>query len=79
MKIILQLFDNAKGILGIEDNKPDCIEKLTELTKDEPRIEVCPLMTKYPQGGERQLIYATTGKLSILRCSLLMQAVSLIM
>ena len=27
MKIILQLFDNAKGILGIEDNKPDCIEK----------------------------------------------------
>ena len=55
MKIILQLFDNAKGILGIEDNKPDCIEKLTELTKDEPRIEVCPLMTKYPQGGERQL------------------------
>lgn len=62
MKIILQLFDNAKGILGIEDNKPDCIEKLTELTKDEPRIEVCPLMTKYPQGGERQLIYATTGR-----------------
>lgn len=62
MKIILQLFDNAKGILGIEDNKKDCIEKLTELTKDEPRIEVCPLMTKYPQGGERQLIFATTGR-----------------
>lgn len=62
MKIILQLFDNAKGILGIEDNKMDCIEKLTELTKDEPKIEVCPLKTKYPQGGERQLIYATTGR-----------------
>lgn len=62
MKIILQLFDNAKGIFGIEDNKPDCIEKLKELTKDEPRIEVCPLMTKYPQGGERQLIYAVTGR-----------------
>lgn len=62
MKIILQLFDNAKGILGVEDNKPDCIEKLTELTKDEPRIEVCALQTKYPQGGERQLIYAVTGR-----------------
>lgn len=62
MKIILQLFDNAKGILGIEDNKPDCIKKLKELTKDEPRIEVCELMTKYPQGGERQLIFATTGR-----------------
>lgn len=62
MKIILQLFDNAKGVLGIEDNKPDCIEKLTELVKDEPRIEVCSLQTKYPQGGERQLIYAVTGR-----------------
>ena len=57
MKIILQLFDHAKGVLGIEDNKPDCIEKLTELVKDEPRIEVCPLQTKYPQ-----LIYAVTGR-----------------
>ena len=62
MKIILQLFDHAKGVLGIEDNKPDCIEKLTELVKDEPRIEVCPLQTKYPQGGERTLIYAVTGR-----------------
>ena len=62
MKIILRLFDNAKGIFGVEDNKPDCIEKLKELTKDEPRIEVMALKTKYPQGGERQLIYATTGR-----------------
>ena len=62
MRIILQLFDNAKGIFGIENNKPDCIEKLQELTKDEPRMEVCALETKYPQGGERQLIFATTGR-----------------
>ena len=33
-----------------------------ELTKDEPRMEVLKLQTKYPQGGERQLIYATTGR-----------------
>ena len=62
MNIILQLFDNAKGILGIENNKPEAIAKLKELTKDEPRIEVCELLTKYPQGGERQLIHATTGR-----------------
>ena len=62
MKIVLRLFDHAKGILGVEDNKTDCIQKLKELTKDEERIEVMPLKTKYPQGGERQLIYATTGR-----------------
>ena len=62
MKIILQIFDKAKGVFGVENNKPDCIAKLQELTKDEPRMEVCPLQTKYPQGGERQLIYAVTGR-----------------
>ena len=62
MKVVLKLFDNAKGIFGVEDNKPDCIAKLKELTKDEPRMEVVSLKTKYPQGGERQLIYATTGR-----------------
>ena len=62
MKVVLSLFDNAKGIFGVEDNKPDCIARLRELTKDEPRMEVMALKTKYPQGGERQLIYATTGR-----------------
>lgn len=62
MKVVLKLFDNAKGIFGVEDNKPDCIAKLKELTKDESRMEVVSLKTKYPQGGERQLIYATTGR-----------------
>lgn len=62
LKVILQLFDKAKGVIGIENNKPEAIAKLTELVKDEPRIEVCPLMTKYPQGGERSLINAITGR-----------------
>lgn len=62
MKVILSVFDHAKGIFGVEDNKPDCIEKLKELVKDEPRMEVMALKTKYPQGAERQLIYATTGR-----------------
>ncbi len=62
LKIILKLFDNAKGILAVEDNKPDCIQKLKELVADEPRITVMGLKTKYPQGAERTLIYATTGR-----------------
>lgn len=62
MRIILSLFDNAQGIFGIEDNKPDCIAKMKELTKDEPKMKVMPLQTKYPQGSERQLIYATTKR-----------------
>jgi len=62
MRVILKLFDNAKGIFGVEDNKTDCIVKLKELIRDEPRMEVIALQTKYPQGAERQLIYATTGR-----------------
>ena len=62
LNIILQLFDNAKGVIGIESNKPEAIKLMTELVKDEPRITVCPLQTKYPQGGERTLIYAVTGR-----------------
>ncbi len=62
LKVILSLFDNAKGVIGIENNKPEGIKKLMELAKDEPRIEVRELLTKYPQGGERSLIYAITGR-----------------
>ena len=62
MRIILQLFPKATGIFGVENNKPDCIEKLEALTMDEPRMKVQPLLTKYPQGGERQLIHACTGR-----------------
>ncbi len=62
MRVVLKLFDNAKAIFGVENNKKDCIEILKEATKDEPRMEVKALQTKYPQGSERQLIYATTGR-----------------
>lgn len=62
LKIILKLFGGARGILAVEDNKPDCIELLTKLTENEDGITVKALKTKYPQGGERQLIYAVTGR-----------------
>ena len=62
LKVYLKLFENARGILAVEDNKPDCIELLRKLTKDETRISVKTLKTKYPQGAERQIIYAATGR-----------------
>lgn len=62
LKCELALFPNAKGILAIEDNKPDCIAIMRDLVRDEPRIEVRALVTKYPQGSERQLIYAVTKR-----------------
>lgn len=62
LKCMLALFDNARGIIAVEDNKPDCIQILKDLVKDEPRIHVKALKTKYPQGAERQIIFATTGR-----------------
>ena len=62
LKIVLQLFPNAKGVFAIENNKPDCIDKISEMIKDDDRLSVQPLLTKYPQGGERQLIHAVTGR-----------------
>lgn len=62
MRVVLQLFPNAKGIFAVEDNKKDCIEKLKSTVANEQRMEVAALMTKYPQGAERQLIYAVTKR-----------------
>ena len=62
MKIVLQLFPNAKGVFAIENNKSDCIEQIGNLIKDDEKLSVQPLLTKYPQGGERQLIHAVTGR-----------------
>ncbi len=62
LKVSLSLFENARGILAVEDNKPDCIALLKKLVRDEDKITVKALKTKYPQGSERQLIYAATGR-----------------
>ncbi len=62
LKIILRLFDKARGILAVEDNKKDCIRLLKKLTEEDDRISVTTLKTKYPQGSERHLIYAVTGR-----------------
>lgn len=62
LKIILTLFENAKGVIAVEDNKPDIIASLRQMTEHEQRIEVAPLKTKYPQGSERHIIYAVTKR-----------------
>jgi Na+-translocating ferredoxin:NAD+ oxidoreductase subunit C len=62
LKVMLKLFEHAKGIIAVEDNKPEAIKILKGLVAKENNIEVVSLKTKYPQGGERQLVYAVTGR-----------------
>ena len=62
IKVCLRLFPHAQGIIAIEDNKPEAIKHMKELVKNESRIKVMELKTKYPEGGERQLINAVTGR-----------------
>ena len=62
MRIVLQLFPKARGVFGVEDNKPEAIRLLSECIQGEERMEVATLKTKYPQGGERTLIYAVTKR-----------------
>jgi len=51
-----------KAIIGIENNKPDAIAKLSELAKKYTGIRVQALKVQYPQGGEKQLINAVIGR-----------------
>ncbi|MEG0578769.1 MAG: RnfABCDGE type electron transport complex subunit C, partial [Niameybacter sp.] len=61
LKILLHMFQDATAIIGIEDNKMDAVENMTALCREETQIKVKVLETKYPQGSEKHLIYATTG------------------
>lgn len=51
-----------KAYIGVENNKPDAIQHLKALVAAEQGIEVVALKTQYPQGGEKQLIAAVTGR-----------------
>ncbi|NDL67958.1 electron transport complex subunit RsxC [Anaerotalea alkaliphila] len=62
LKVILRLFPDAKGVIGIEENKPDAIKKMQDAVKGEDRIQVAVLQVKYPQGAEKQLIYSITQR-----------------
>lgn len=62
LRAVLKIFPNAKGIIAVEDNKKDAIAVLKEHANEDGNIEVAQLKAKYPQGAERQLIYAVTGR-----------------
>lgn len=51
-----------KIIIGIEKNKPEAIAKMQELEKANSKIKVAVLPSVYPQGGEKVLVYHTTGR-----------------
>lgn len=63
LRIVLSLFKGAKGIIAVEDNKPKAIKLLKEKLSGATDIVVNSMKTKYPEGAERQLIYANTGRL----------------
>ena len=62
IKIILKVLGIDRAVIGVESNKPDAISLLQSKTSMVSGIEVMPLKMKYPQGGEKQLIEAVTGR-----------------
>ncbi|MGM0652122.1 MAG: electron transport complex subunit RsxC [Bacillota bacterium] len=61
-KLIAKTVDAQQLIFGVETNKPDGIEAIKAHIEGEEGIEVVELDVKYPQGAEKQLIHATTGR-----------------
>lgn len=62
LRILLKLFPNAKGILAIENDRPEAITALQKIFADSKNMKIIPMRPKYPQDMERMLIYACTGK-----------------
>lgn len=62
LKIIMKIVGAKRGIIGIEANKPDAIKLMAQKTSSQSELSVCPLKLQYPQGAEKQLIFAATGR-----------------
>ena len=58
LELLMKAAKVDRGYIGIETNKPEAIELLSQKTANDPRIEVVPLKQRYPQGGEKQLVDA---------------------
>ena len=58
LQLAMRAAGAQKGIIAIEDNKPDALNSVLTEIKDIPNIQLAICKTKYPQGGERQLINA---------------------
>ena len=62
LQLLMKAAKVERGYIGIEENKPEAIALLTQKTSADERIKVVPLKTKYPQGGEKQLVDAIIGR-----------------
>jgi electron transport complex protein RnfC len=62
MEILRQVLKPSRTVLAVEDNKAAAIEKIRGMLKDYPGIGLAVLPTRYPQGAEKQLIQALTGR-----------------
>ncbi len=62
LRLVLQLFPNAHGVIAIEDNKPEAIRAMEAVCAGEKQISVQPVLAKYPEGGERNLISVISGR-----------------
>ena len=62
LQAMMKTVDAPKGIIVIEENKPDAIALLREKVADLPGIEVLEVSTQYPQGGEKMLIKRALGR-----------------
>lgn len=62
VRAVLKLFPNAQAVFGVEDNKADSIKVIKGFLKSDDKMDIVSLKTKYPQGGERSLIYAVKGR-----------------
>ncbi len=61
LEAMMKVAGAKRGLIGIEENKPDAIEALRQAVGDRP-YDVIPLKVKYPEGAEKQLISALTGQ-----------------
>lgn len=62
LRYIMKMADCSRGIIAIEDNKMDAVASMERAIAGEPAMRVVVLEEKYPQGAEKQLIYACTGR-----------------
>lgn len=62
LEIVMKILGLDEGYIGIEANKTDAIELLTKKAENHSGIKIVTLKTKYPQGAEKQLIYAVTKR-----------------
>ncbi len=62
LKVLMKALNVKKGFIAIENNKPDALKAIYDISKGTEGIEVVGLKTKYPQGAEKQLIDACTGR-----------------